>query len=200
MRRKYEKIYIGYRSFAKTIRGRYLVDNAKLKVPIFGELMKKVQLAFFARTLSMLISAGIPILEALDISRETVSNIHLKEGVANAAGDRHPQKDHQQAAGGGYTQGEGHGDPGLQGHRSVTCHGKARSLSAGHHHATAGLRPPRDSPTWLLEHPPIRRCCCPPRLHSTPPQAAAQSLGIGDFTTRQFFLSYLTLPCLKSVL
>jgi type IV pilus assembly protein PilC len=54
--------------------GRYGVDKAKLGIPIMGQVVSKTSVARFARTLGTLLSAGVPILEALNITRETSGN------------------------------------------------------------------------------------------------------------------------------
>jgi len=48
------------------------LDTTKLKVPIFGGLVRKTALSRFSSTLSALLRAGVPVLEALEITRETV--------------------------------------------------------------------------------------------------------------------------------
>jgi type IV pilus assembly protein PilC len=53
---------------------RLVTDKIKLKVPIFGELFQKVALSRFARTLALLLRAGVPVLQALDIVAETTGN------------------------------------------------------------------------------------------------------------------------------
>jgi type IV pilus assembly protein PilC len=60
--------------YKKTEKGRLRVDAFKIRVPVFGQLFHKVALARFASTLGMLLRAGVPILQALDIVRETVNN------------------------------------------------------------------------------------------------------------------------------
>ena len=62
------------RRYEKTDKGRLRVDAFKIRVPVFGALFHKVALARFAATLGMLLRAGVPILQALDIVRETVDN------------------------------------------------------------------------------------------------------------------------------
>jgi type IV pilus assembly protein PilC len=57
-----------------TREGRYLFDRVKLKLPVFGELLRKAAIGRFATTLSTLITSGVPILQALDIVRETSGN------------------------------------------------------------------------------------------------------------------------------
>jgi type IV pilus assembly protein PilC len=54
--------------------GRYFVDACKLKVPILGGILKKTAIARFTRTLGTLIAAGVPILDGISITRETVGN------------------------------------------------------------------------------------------------------------------------------
>ncbi|MFP4354856.1 MAG: type II secretion system F family protein [Phycisphaerae bacterium] len=54
--------------------GRYFVDNVKLHIPLFGLIVSKGAVARFARTLGTLLSAGVPILEAINITRETSGN------------------------------------------------------------------------------------------------------------------------------
>ena len=54
--------------------GRYFVDNLKLSTPILGRIVSKTSVARFSRTLGTLLSAGVPILEALNITRETAGN------------------------------------------------------------------------------------------------------------------------------
>lgn len=54
--------------------GRYAVDAAKLKIPILGGILSKTAIARFTRTLGTLISAGVPILDAINITKETCGN------------------------------------------------------------------------------------------------------------------------------
>jgi len=54
--------------------GRYVLDFVGLKIPVFGTLLQKSSVARFTRTLGTLISAGVPILEAILITRETSGN------------------------------------------------------------------------------------------------------------------------------
>jgi len=64
--------------FVKLLRksqsGRYGADWAKLKIPILGNILAKTAVARFTRTLATLLSAGVPILEAINITRETSGN------------------------------------------------------------------------------------------------------------------------------
>ena len=54
--------------------GKYAVDLVKLKIPILGGILSKTSIARFTRTLGTLISAGVPILDALNITKETCGN------------------------------------------------------------------------------------------------------------------------------
>ncbi|MCF7958971.1 MAG: type II secretion system F family protein [Phycisphaerae bacterium] len=54
--------------------GRYILDTINLKIPVVGQILSKTSIARFGRTLGTLISAGVPILEALNITRETAGN------------------------------------------------------------------------------------------------------------------------------
>lgn len=54
--------------------GKYAVDAVKLKIPILGGIMAKSSIARFTRTLGTLISAGVPILDAINITKETAGN------------------------------------------------------------------------------------------------------------------------------
>ncbi|MGC5326606.1 type II secretion system F family protein [Brevibacillus sp. SYSU BS000544] len=67
-------LYISFRVFVNTSSGRFLVDYAKLKMPIFGKLLQKGALARMTRTLSTLFSSSVPILQALSIVEDVVGN------------------------------------------------------------------------------------------------------------------------------
>ncbi len=58
-----------------------VVDAFKLRVPVFGTLFHKTALSRFSTTLSMLLRAGVPILQALDIVMETVNNRVIGKAV-----------------------------------------------------------------------------------------------------------------------
>ncbi|MDY7009995.1 MAG: type II secretion system F family protein [Planctomycetota bacterium] len=54
--------------------GRYFVDSLKLKIPVMGKILAKTAVSRFTRTLGTLLTAGVPILEAINITRETSGN------------------------------------------------------------------------------------------------------------------------------
>lgn len=55
--------------------GRRVIDTVKIKMPIFGQILAKTAVARFTRTLGTLLAAGVPILDALNITRDTVGNV-----------------------------------------------------------------------------------------------------------------------------
>lgn len=63
-----------YKAYYKTPDGRLRIDRWKLKIPVFGELQSKVVLVEVSRTLALLVSAGISLLTALEITLDAVEN------------------------------------------------------------------------------------------------------------------------------
>ena len=72
---------IGYKRSVRTPAGRATRDRLLLRVPIFGGLLRKTAMARFASTLSTLLSSGVPVLESLEITADTVSNVVVANGV-----------------------------------------------------------------------------------------------------------------------
>ncbi len=70
--------------FFKTKRGGRILDFSFLKIPVIGELVKKTNSAYTTRTLSSLLSAGVDIVEALEITRDVVQNSYYKEVIESA--------------------------------------------------------------------------------------------------------------------
>ena len=70
------------RTFYKTEKGNVILDGIMLKLPVFGDLLTKVAVARFCRTLGTMLSAGVSILEALDICGRTSGN-KIIEGAIN---------------------------------------------------------------------------------------------------------------------
>ena len=77
-------VVIAFRMFVRTRIGRRLYDRLKLKLPVFGALNHKIALARFSRTLSTLLSSGVPILQALETVAGTVANEIIAEAVMEA--------------------------------------------------------------------------------------------------------------------
>tara|TARA_B100001013_G_scaffold161448_1_gene96498 strand:+ start:406 stop:1653 length:1248 start_codon:yes stop_codon:yes gene_type:complete len=66
---------------ARTERGGRALDAFKLKMPVFGNIIKKSSVARFCRTLGTLIASGVPILEALRIVRDAVGNVIISNAI-----------------------------------------------------------------------------------------------------------------------
>jgi len=69
---------------SRTEKGKYAIDAAKLKLPVFGDLMLKTAVSRFARTFGTLITSGVPVLRALEIVSDTAGNLVVSETVARA--------------------------------------------------------------------------------------------------------------------
>jgi type IV pilus assembly protein PilC len=63
--------------------GRLVIDTIKLKLPIIGQLSSKISITRWTRTLGTLIGAGVPILDALNVTRETAGNEVFANTLAN---------------------------------------------------------------------------------------------------------------------
>ena len=72
---------IGLRRWIRTPQGRTVWDTTLLKVPIFGELVRKTAVARFCGTFSSLLRAGVPVLESLEITKDTVNNVVVARAV-----------------------------------------------------------------------------------------------------------------------
>ncbi len=74
-------ILIGWRLWTSVPANRHRVDRVKLRLPIVGRLLRDVAVARFTRTLGTLISAGLPILESLRITRDSLGNKALMQAI-----------------------------------------------------------------------------------------------------------------------
>lgn len=70
--------------FKKTPRGKEVIDPIGLKLPVFGDIIRKVAVARFTRTLGTMISSGVPILDALNICAKTAGNKVVERDVQRA--------------------------------------------------------------------------------------------------------------------
>jgi len=77
-------LIMAFNVFKKTARGAYLLDKMVLRLPVFGELLRKSAVAKFARTLGTLLKSGVPILEALETVAKTAGNKVVEELVNSA--------------------------------------------------------------------------------------------------------------------
>lgn len=71
----------GIKQVRKDAKGRYITDSIMLKMPIVGNLLRKIAVARFTRTLGTLITSGVPILEGLSITARTSGNAVLEEAL-----------------------------------------------------------------------------------------------------------------------
>lgn len=69
--------------FYATEKGRTIVDRIMLRMPVFGSLIKKVAVARFCATLGTMISSGVPILDALEITAKTAGNVIIERAILN---------------------------------------------------------------------------------------------------------------------
>lgn len=80
----YEVAAIGIALFlflrwAKTVSGRYTLDQQKLKIPIFGKFIHKASIARLSQTLATLVQSGVPIIDAIDIAGKTAGNMVITQ-------------------------------------------------------------------------------------------------------------------------
>ena len=74
-------IAVGLKYYYKTPSGRLMIDSFYLKIPIIGDLLRKVAVARFCRTLGTLTSSGVPILEGMDITARTAGNMVVQNAI-----------------------------------------------------------------------------------------------------------------------
>jgi len=72
-----------YKLINRIPRGKYTIDSIKLHLPVFGNLYRNISIAGFSRTLATLIGSGVPILQALNIVRETAGNEVISRALGN---------------------------------------------------------------------------------------------------------------------
>jgi type IV pilus assembly protein PilC len=75
-------IVVVYNFIGRTRAGRFAIDSFKLRMPLFGNLNRKTAISRFARTLGTLVTSGVPILQALNITRETAGNAAIARAIA----------------------------------------------------------------------------------------------------------------------
>lgn len=72
---------VGIHFYYKTPGGRRLIDKLLLRIPVIGIIFRKIAVARFSRTLSTLLSSGVPILQSLDITARTAGNVIIEEAI-----------------------------------------------------------------------------------------------------------------------
>jgi type IV pilus assembly protein PilC len=73
----------GYIQFYRTPKGRRFMHKLLLTLPVMGNVMEKIAVARFTRTLGTLLQSGVPILDALHICSKTAGNVIIQEGIMN---------------------------------------------------------------------------------------------------------------------
>jgi type IV pilus assembly protein PilC len=76
--------FFAFRAAYRTDNGRMTIDRLSLRIPVFGELIRKSSVARFTRTLSTLVSSGVPILDALNITARTAGNKVIEKALYEA--------------------------------------------------------------------------------------------------------------------
>ena len=74
-------IIVIYRFIAQSPGGRVMIDRIKLRLPLLGDLSRKSAISRFSRTLGTLVTSGVPILQALNITRDTAGNAIVADAV-----------------------------------------------------------------------------------------------------------------------
>ena len=74
-------IVVGLKYYYKTPAGHLIMDTFILKIPIIGDMLRKVAVARFCRTLGTLTSSGVPILEGMDITARTAGNMVIQNAI-----------------------------------------------------------------------------------------------------------------------
>jgi type IV pilus assembly protein PilC len=73
--------FIAFKKFYATEGGRFIVDSGLLKFPVIGNLLRKIAVARFTRTLGTLITSGVPLLESMNITARTSGNAVIERSV-----------------------------------------------------------------------------------------------------------------------
>jgi type IV pilus assembly protein PilC len=79
-------IAIAFKQYRNSKSGRKVTDTLSLKLPVFGDLLKKTAVARFTRTLGTMMSSGVPILDSLEIVAKTAGNVVIEEIIYEVRG------------------------------------------------------------------------------------------------------------------
>jgi type IV pilus assembly protein PilC len=77
-------IVVAIRMYYKTEQGKFRIDSVLLRLPIVGDLLRKVAVARFSQNMSILLSSGVPILDGLAITARTAGNKVVEKAVMDA--------------------------------------------------------------------------------------------------------------------
>ncbi len=75
-------LYLILGAIGKTKGGRQFIDKMKLNLPVFGDIQRKSAVSRFSRTLGTLVTSGVPILQALNITRDTAGNVVISQAIS----------------------------------------------------------------------------------------------------------------------
>jgi len=78
--------YVGLNFYKRTPKGKEVVDKALLKIPVWGELIRKVTIARMSRTLAALVTAGVPMLQSLETLEKTIENAVIAKAIRRVYG------------------------------------------------------------------------------------------------------------------
>jgi general secretion pathway protein F len=76
-------LVIAFQLFVNSEKGRFAFDRFKLRLPVFGDLMKKQAMARFSITLATLLRSGVPALQALQVTKAVLDNVVLRNALTN---------------------------------------------------------------------------------------------------------------------
>lgn len=76
---------LGFNYWRKTDGGKQVVHKVALRVPVFGKIVKKINVARFVGVFASLLRSGMPIVEALEVSGNVVGNVYYKQAITQAA-------------------------------------------------------------------------------------------------------------------
>ncbi|KPK28785.1 MAG: type II secretion system protein GspF, partial [Desulfobacterales bacterium SG8_35_2] len=80
-------IVLGIKKFIKSPKGRYIWDKLKLRLPVIGQINRKIALSRFGRTLGSLLQSGVPLIASLQIVRNIVNNVLIGDVIDEAMED-----------------------------------------------------------------------------------------------------------------
>ena len=76
-------LVVGYNVLSRIPKAKSVLDGVKLRLPLFGNLIRKSAISRFSRTLGTLVTSGVPILQALNITRDTAGNDAISQAIQN---------------------------------------------------------------------------------------------------------------------
>ncbi len=77
-------IFLGFRAYARSEKGKRRLDRIKFRLPIFGQLIQKSVVASFARTFSTMMATGLPVMQSLDASGKATGNTMVMDATVEA--------------------------------------------------------------------------------------------------------------------